>query len=245
METENRKDEIEIDLKGLFYALLGKLPIIILIGIVMAAVVFGASKCLITPKYQAKTNVYILSKTTDNDRLSASDMVLATYLVQDYQVLLTSEPVLSEVIDSLGISRTTNELAGMISVEMVEESHVMQITVTSDDAKEAKKIADKVRDVANEKTKDVMEGIQAVNAIDEAKLPLKPSSPNIKKNTMLGFLAGVGIAIAVIAILFILDDTIKTTEDVENYLGISVLSSIPLKDEQAKKKKKKNRKHSA
>jgi capsular polysaccharide biosynthesis protein len=74
-----------------------------------------------------------------------------------------------------------------------------------------------------------MNGIEAVNPIDEAKLPTSPSSPNVEKNTMIGFMIGFALSILVVAVMFILDDTIKTPDDIEKRLGVSVLASIPLK----------------
>ena len=246
METENIGNEIEIDVVGLFWAIWHKILLIVLVGIITAGIAFGYSKYLIRPQYVSTTQVYILSKQDANQKtLTTQDIAFATYLTNDYQVLLKSEPVLQEVKDELGINLTTEKLASMINVELYEEdTRIINISVTSTDPKQAKQIADKVRDVANEKTKSVMNGIEAVNPIDEAKLPKAPSSPNIKKNTVLGFLFGFGISVIVVAILFILDDTIKTPDDIEKKLQISVLASIPLKNSDnnsGKGKRKKKR----
>lgn len=244
METENIKNEIEIDIRGLLSAILNRLTIIILVGILTGGIAFAYTQYFINPQYVSTTKVYILSKQDpDQKTLTTSDLTFASYLTEDYQILLKSEPVLQEVKDELNLDQSTDVLASMIEVELEEEnSRVINISVTSTDPKLAKKIADKVRDVGNVKTKTVMNGIEAVNPIDEAKLPTSPSSPNLEKNTMLGFVLGFGIAIIVVAIAFIIDDTIKTPDDIEKYLGVSVLASIPLKSAepghtQSKKKK--------
>lgn len=244
METENIKNEIEIDIRGLLSAILNRLTVIILIGILTGGIAFAYTQYFINPLYVSTTKVYILSKQDPTQKtLTTSDLMFASYIANDYQILLKSEPVLQEVKDELNLDQSTEVLASMIEVTLEEEdSRVIDISVTSTDPKLAKKIADKVRDVGNAKTKTVMNGIEAVNPIDEAKLPVSPSSPNLEKNTMLGFILGFSIAILVVAIMFILDDTIKTADDIEKYLGVSVLASIPLKSadsSQSHSKKKK------
>ncbi|MCR5737628.1 MAG: protein-tyrosine kinase [Eubacterium sp.] len=235
MDAENSRNEIEIDLRGLFTAILNRMMIIILVGILVGGIVFAYTEYFVDEQYVAKTKVYILTHQDPNSEgLTTNDLAFATYLANDYQVLLTSDPVLQEVIDELDLEQSTDALADMISVELIEDTRVMEISVTSTDPKLAQKIANKVRDVANEKTKNVMEGIEAVNAIDEAKLPQSPSSPNVEKNTMLGFVLGFGLSVIVVVIMFILDDTIKSPDDIEKYLGLSVLAAIPLKSADSK-----------
>lgn len=245
METENTRDEIEIDLGALFRAILSKLVLIIFVGIVVAAAVFAYSKFYIKPTYTSSTKVYILNKPETNS-LTTSDLAFATYLAKDYQILIVSDPVLKEVIDELDLNMTTKTLASCISLSLLEDSRVIQIDVKADSPQLAKNIADKVREVANIKTKDVMGGIEAINAVDEATLPVVPSSPNLIKNTAIGFVGGAGIVLLIVIIMFLLDDTIKTSEDIEKYLGISLLASIPMQKEASsggrKKKKSKAKK---
>ena len=102
-----------------------------------------------------------------------------------------------------------------------------------------------LRNVAAVRIKEVMD-IEAVNVVDVANLPEGPSSPNTMKNTAIGFAAGLFIAAAAYTLVFILDDTIKTPDDVERVLGVSVLAVIPY-DEAAdtvlmRKRLRKNRK---
>lgn len=241
MEVENKRDEIEIDLAELFKVLFSKLFVIIFVGILTGSLAFGYTKFFVQPMYTSSTQVYILNK-PNTDNLTTSDLAFATYLAKDYQVLIVSEPVLKEVITELNLNMTTKSLASRISVSLKEETRIIQIDVKGESPQLAKDIADTLRDAVNEKTKDVMGGIEAVNAIDEATLPVAPSSPNVIKNTAIGFLAGAALVILIVIILFIMDDTIKTQEDVEKYLGISVLASIPIqKDSSDNKKKKKKR----
>ena len=124
----------------------------------------------------------------------------------------------------------------MITVNVETDTRIMEISVTNTDPKLAKKIADKVREVANERLKVIMDGLEPVRSVDEAELPTTPASPNVKRNTMMGFIAGFGISLLVVIILFILDDTIKTPDDIEKRLGVSVLAAIPLKSEESSRR---------
>ena len=239
METEVKRDEIEIDLTELFRAILSKLFIIILIGVLFGGATYAYTKVCVKPQYTSSTQVYILNK-PDKDALTISDLTFATYVAQDYKVLIVSNPVLKQVINDLDLNMTTKTLASCISVTLLENTRIIQIAVTADSPKMAKQIADKVRDVANEKTKDVMAGIEAINPVDEATTPVVPSSPKIIRNTAIAFVLGAGLTLIIVIILYIMDDTIKNQDDIERYLKLSVLASIPL-DKAADTGKKKNK----
>lgn len=243
MELENKKDEIEIDLKELALAVLNKWYIILLVALIGATGMYTYTKFAITPMYTSTTKVYIMNK-PDSNNLTTNDLAFATYLARDYQELIVSQPVLKDVITKLNLNMTTKSLESAISVALIEDTRIIQIDVKNSSPYLAKEIADTLRDAVNEKTKDVMGGIEAINAIDEATLPAAPTSPNIYKNTAIGFIGGAGIVMLIVIILFILDDTIKTPEDVEKHLGISVLATIPL-ERDPKKSKKRKRKNKA
>jgi capsular polysaccharide biosynthesis protein len=232
LDTEEIKNEIEIDVRGLFSTILNRLLVIILIGVLVGGIAFVYTKYFVSPQYVATTKVYILSKQDPDEKtLTTSDISFATYLAKDYEELLTTRPVLEEVKKELNLDTSIESLEGMITVSVENDTRIMAISVTSTDPKLAKKIADKVREVANERLKVIMDGLEPVRSVDEAELPTKPTSPNVKRNTMMGFVAGVGISLLVVIILFILDDTIKTPDDIEKRLGVSVLAAIPLKSE--------------
>lgn len=230
IETEEIKNEIEIDVRGLFAAILNRLIVIILIGILIGGVAFAYTQYFVDRQYVATTKVYILSKQDPNQKaLTASDISFASYLAKDYEELLATRPVLEEVKKELNLDKSVDTLQNMITVSLKEETRLMEISVTSTDPKLAKKIADKVVEVANERLKVIMDGLEPVRLAEEAEVPTVPSSPNVKKNAMIGFIVGFGISLLVVIIMFVLDDTIKTPDDIEKRLGVSVLAAIPLK----------------
>ena len=130
-----------------------------------------------------------------------------------------------------------------VSVNTPVDTRIVSITVEHTDPVLAQKIANCIREVAGEHIQEVMD-IEAVNVVETANLPVEKSGPSIVKWTLIGGLAGAFFACAVILIIFLLDDTIKSSEDVEKYLGLSTLALIPVisEDNTAKKKRLKRKK---
>lgn len=233
MEEKNQMKkeygENEIDLLELFGVLLKKVHLIILAGILLGLVAFVGTKLLITPMYTSTTKFYVLSKTNDAGTVTSSDLQAGTQLTKDYAELVKSRPVLEEVISVLNLDMEPGKLADKITVTTPTDTRVMSISVEDSDPKKAKDIADAVRQAVGIQIKEIMD-VDSVKTVEDASLPKTPSSPNAMKNTALGAMLGIVLACAVIVILQLLDDTIKTPEDVERYLELNVLTSVPVFD---------------
>lgn len=147
-------------------------------------------------------------------------------MVKDYQEVITSNEVLSSVIDKEKLSMTTDELSSKISVIVPEDTRVISISVEDGNAQEAADIANAVREVAAEKIKAVTK-VDDVTALEAAEVPKEPSSPNIKRNTLIGFLAGAFLAIIGIVVIEVLDDRVRRPEDIEEVLGMTLLGVVP------------------
>ena len=227
MNQEIQDDEVTIDLMELFSALWAKKTIIILSAVFMALVAFVGTKMFVTPKYTSVTKLFVMTK---NDDTSASatytDLQTGSMLTKDYMELVKSRPVLEKTISKLKLDVTPEELAEMITTETPAD---MSISVTDDDPKEAKQIADTLRKAVSVQITEIMSA-DSVNTVEEGNLPTSPSSPNVKKNMMLGALLGLVISMGLIVLISILDDTVKTPDDVEKYLGLNVLTSIPIQE---------------
>lgn len=239
MKQNTRQDDIVIDLGELFAVVMRRIWIIIASAIVLGLTVFLVSKFMIVPKYQSSTQIYVMNKANENT-LTYSDIQSGTQLTKDCMILVTSRPVIDKVNAELNLGMKYSEIVDLISVSNLDNTRILKITVEYTDPFVAKQIADAVRDESANHIKAVMD-IEQVNVIEEANIPEEKSSPNNLKNTIKGAFVGAVIAAIVIVVIFISDDTIKTPEDVEKYLGLSVLSSIPvqakLKDLSKKKKK--------
>ena len=238
----NQDDEIEIDLKELFYVIKRKLWIILLTGIV-GTVGFGLFTAMVMkPVYTSSTMLYIVNKTTT--LTSLTDLQLGTQLTKDYKVLVTSRPVTGQVITNLDLNLSHEQLVKKIKVDNPTDTRILTISVEDTDPYMAKSIADEFASVASARMAEIMDSAPA-NIVEEAYLPTQKTKPSITKNTMIGGLAGVFLAGAIILVLFVMNDAIKTPEDVEKYLGLNTLATIPVfEGETGAKKKKSKRKKS-
>lgn len=248
-DRDNRDDVIEIDLVELLGVILHNLWIIIVSGVIVAAVALLVSYFIITPKYESVTKIYVISK-TNADTMTYSDLQAGSTLTKDYKELVKSRPVLEEVLAETGIDVELKNLEAQITVEVPQDTRIVSITVEDKDPYEARIIADSVRIAASKHIQEVMD-TEAVNVVEEASLPIEKSSPSIRKNIVIGYAVGLFLAIAIVIINYIMDDTIKTPDDVEKFLGVSVLGSIPYSEndlsdkaemERYEKKKKQRKK---
>ena len=246
---DNRDDVIEIDLVELLGVILHNLWIIIVSGVIVAAAALLVSYFIITPKYESVTKIYVISK-TNADTMTYSDLQAGSTLTKDYKELVKSRPVLEEVLAETGIDVELKDLEEQITVEVPTDTRIVSITVEDKDPYEARIIADSVRIAAAKHIQEVMD-TEAVNVVEEASLPIEKSSPSILMNTAIGYAVGLFLAIAIVMINYIMDDTIKTPDDVEKFLGVSVLGSIPYSEndlsdkaemERYEKKKKQRKK---
>ncbi len=238
------ENEIEIDLLELLRHLKKKFWVIVAACGVCALAALIASQLFMTPKYTASTRVYVLNRSNENT-VVYSDLQLSSQLLNDYKVLITGQNVTREVIKELGLNMSANQLSGKIGVTAPDNTRVLQISVTDTEPQRAADIANAVREVAALQIKQIMD-VDSVNIIYEADVPAQPSSPNVKRNVILGAVLGIFGSILILAVVYIRDDTIRTEEDVEQYLGLSTLGVIPNSaclignDKLSQQKKKKN-----
>ena len=188
---------------------------------------------MMKPVYTSTAILYVLTKTTSITSLS--DIQMGTSLTQDYMVVIQSRPVLEKVIQNLGLDMSYGELRSSVSVNNPSNTRFLEITVSNHDAYLAKKIVDELADVSAERMAEVME-TQAPNIMDYGQIPESPSSPNLIKNSMIGAMLGFVLICGIIVVMHLMNDTIRTSEDVEKYLGINTLGMIPLEEGVSKRK---------
>ena len=222
--NSNDNASIEIDVLYLLRKLWSRKFFIIFIALVVGTIALLGSVFLIKPKYTSTTRIYVVSRTADS--ITNQDLQAGSYLVKDYQEMITSNEVLSSVIDKEKLSLTPNELSSMISVTIPTDTRVISISVEDDNAQEATTIANTVREVAAEKIKAVTK-VDDVTTLEAAEVPKEPSSPNIKRNTLIGVIAGGVLAVISIIILEVLDDRVRRPEDIEDVLGLPLLGIVP------------------
>ncbi|MCO4496131.1 capsular polysaccharide biosynthesis protein CpsC [Streptococcus infantarius subsp. infantarius] len=221
----NDNASIEIDILYLLRKLWSKKFFIIFVGLLVGTIALLGSVFFIKPKYTSTTRIYVVSRSSDTS-LTNQDLQAGSYLVNDYKEVITSSEVLSSVIDQEKLSMSASELSEDIAVTIPTDTRVISISVTDTDAQRACDIANTVREVAAEKIKAVTK-VDDVTTLESATKPSHPSSPNVKKNAVIGALAGVFLAIVGILVAEVLDDRVRRPEDVEEVLGMTLLGVVP------------------
>ena len=218
---------VEIDVFATLKVLWKRKFSIILVALVFAIAAFGYSAFLAKKEYQSTSRIYVVSRQNqDNNALTNSDLQAGAYLVKDYREIILSQNVLSQAIEELKLDMTPAELSKKINVSVPTDTRILSITAKDGDPKEAARIANGLRNVAAEKITSVTK-VSDVTTLDEAEVPQSPSSPNIKRNVLLGFVAGAGLMVVLLVVVEVLDDRVKRPEDVEELMGLPLLGVVP------------------
>lgn len=249
MDNRNNDNVITIDLFEVLQILISHIWIIISAGMFLALTCFIISKFVLTPYYDSTTKIYILNK-TESSSVTYSDVQIGTQLTKDYAELINSRYVLEEVINKLSLENEYEykDLLKKVSVATPTDTRIVSITVEDYDPVKAMNIANCIREVASDHIQNVMD-IEAVNVVETANMPTEKAGPSAMRWTLIGGVIGVLIVCAVLLARYLMDDTIKSAEDVQKYLELSTLALIPMaKDENertGKNKKKRSTKAGA
>lgn len=237
MNTE-QNDDIEIDLQDLFFCIIRKIWLVILavvIGVVAAVLV---TTLVITKKYESSSMICITNSSADLSSISLSDLQVGSALTNDYLVMVKSRPVLNKVISNLELDMTYENLRNIVSVNNPENTRILTITVSSTDSYMAKTIVDEITNISVKRIAELMHTSEP-SIVEEGTVNTTPVSPNMSKNVLLGGLAGFVIALGIITVAYIMNDSIKTPEDVEKYLGLNALGVIPMEEGTSKSQMRK------
>lgn len=218
---------VEIDVFAMLKTLWKRKFSIVLVALIFAIAAFGYSAFLAKKEYQSTSRIYVVSRQNqDNNALTNSDLQAGSYLVKDYREIILSQNVLTQAIEELKLDMTPAELSKKISVSVPTDTRILSITAKDGDPKEAARIANGLRNVAAEKIISVTK-VSDVTTLDEAEVPQSPSSPNIRRNVLLGFIAGAGLMVVLMVVVEVLDDRVKRPEDIEELMGLTLLGIVP------------------
>lgn len=234
-KKEMNNEEREIDLLALCASLLRRWWVIVLVGLVCGGGAFGFAAFVIPPSYESTTAVYVVNKQGEG-ALTYSDLQMGTQLTKDYAVLTKSRTVMEQTIAELSLHTTVEKLKECITVSTASDTRILYITVTHTDPALAWRIADKVRELAAKHIMEVMR-VEEINVAEYADYPLEKTAPSVFKWTAAGSLIGIFLTAGLLALLFLMDDKVKTPEDIETYLHSSVLGSIPYSEKLEKQTK--------
>lgn len=225
---KNKQNETDtINLLELWHVFASHVIPIFLVAALCVASMFAYSSFVMKPMYESTATLYILKQDNSNVKdYAQEDYTLALNIINDCTYMITSQSVLNSVISKLNLDMSSKQLKDLISTSNPTNTRVIEIRVKTDDAVESKRIVDCVCGVAADKIEATL-GMDSVNVYSKADLQRSPCNAFGIKEYALGAIAAAFIVYAVYLVKFLLDDKIRTTEDVEKYLGLVVLGDIP------------------
>ena len=200
-----------------------------LITIFIFAVGIVYTMVLKTPLYKGDTTLILVKKedADSSSSLTQNDIVLNQKLVATYSVIIKSRRVLNQVISQLKLNESTKELSKKVTVSNKSDTEIIQISVSDEDPKRAAQIADTIADVFKQEVMEIY-SLENVTIIDEAEVQSTPYNIQLGKSFLLFFAAGLVVAGGVVFAIYYFDTSIKSSEEVENRLGIPVIGNIPV-----------------
>ena len=221
------QNTLEIDVFQLFRALWKRKLVILLVAIITSSVAFAYSTFIIKPEFTSTTRIYVVNRNQgEKSGLTNQDLQAGSYLVKDYREIILSQDVLEKVVSDLKLDLTPKGLANKIKVTVPVDTRIVSISVSDYKPDEASRIANALREVAAQKIITVTR-VSDVTTLEEARPAIAPSSPNIRRNTVIGVGLGAGLVIVVVLLIELFDDRVKRPEDIEDVMEISLLGVIP------------------
>ena len=222
--------EEEIDLKSIIQMFWDRkvgIVIIILLAIVAGYVY---TTFFVSPVYKATSTAILTNNTEGEDGKTAvtqTEVTLNNSLLSTYRGIATSDSVVSKVISNLGLDISADTLKNEISVTSATNTQIIQITVENADPSLAAKIANEIRQVFTDRVAELYD-MQNIKPLDDAKVPTTPSNINHTKDVLMFACIGIVLAIIYAIIANLLDNTVKSSSDIEKAVGLNVIAEIPV-----------------
>ncbi|HGL2755489.1 TPA: capsular polysaccharide biosynthesis protein [Streptococcus pneumoniae] len=221
------QNTIEIDVFQLFKTLWQRKLMILLVALVTSAGAFAYSTFIVKPEYTSTTRIYVVNRNQgDKPGLTNQDLQAGTYLVKDYREIILSQDALEKVATNLKLDMPAKTLASKVQVAVPADTRIVSISVKDKQPEEASRIANSLREVAAEKIVAITR-VSDVTTLEEARPATTPSSPNVRRNSLFGFLGGAVVTVIAVLLIELLDTRVKRPEDVEDVLKIPLLGLVP------------------
>ena len=221
------QEKFEIDVFQLVKVLWKRKFLIVLTAIIAGLAAFAYSSFVIKPQYTSTTRIYVVNRNqADKPGLTNQDLQAGAYLVKDYREIILSQDVLEKVVADQKLPMDAKTLGRKVSVTVPADTRIVSISVRDGNPEEASRIANALREVAAQKIISVTR-VSDVTTLEEARPATSPSSPNIRRNTMIATIAGVGFVTIIVLLVELLDDRVKRPEDIEEVMHLSLLGVIP------------------
>lgn len=222
----------ELDLKELFIMFWSRKIYIMIITAIFIVIGVIYSYVFVKPDYESVTTIILAQSSTakEEETITTTDLTLNQKLVSTYSELIRSKTILSDVINQLQLDKTENALKSQITVTAVKDTDLIKIRVTDENPETAKMIASEMANVFIDKVANAVYHINNVQVWDKAEVQPNPYNINHGKDIIIFAFIGIVISSIYVLIANMLDTTVKSKEDIERKIGLSVLSTIPLCD---------------
>ena len=221
------QNTMEIDVFHLFKILWKRKILIALVAIVAGALAFAYSAFIVKPEFTSTTRIYVVNRNQgDKPGLTNQDLQAGSYLVKDYREIILSQDVLEKVTSNLKLDLSSKDLANKVKVTVPVDTRIVSISVNDRVPEEASRIANSLREVAAEKIISITR-VSDVTTLEEARPATAPSSPNIRRNTIIGLLGGTAFMVIAVLIVELVDTRVKRPEDIEDVMQIALLGVVP------------------
>lgn len=225
-------NEQEIDLIELFNNIKKHTLLIIILGLLTGGVAYGVSSFVLTPKYDSNATMIVSNSTnTDSQSMEQANVELSQInankaLISTYSEIVKSRGIADKVIQNLGLDMDYESFSQKVSIEPVNDTQIISVKVIDTIPERAKDIANETANIFKDSIGDIMK-VDNVQILDGATLPERPSSPNIKKNTVIGVVLGLILGVMIAIFKELSDTTIKTQEDINQYFDLPVIGVVP------------------
>ena len=217
----------EIDLKEVLNYFKGKILWIILAVVLVMGIGNTYRALTRVPLYNSDTSIILVSNNTNNQsNANYNELQVNKNLVSTYSEIIKSRKVLEPVIENLFLDYSYNTLKSNVSVAAVGDTQLIKISVSDKDPYQAKTIADEIAEVFISEVKDIYK-LDNVKVVDRAVQANKPYNINYIKDNLIFIAIGLVISGGVIFLIYYFDTTIKTSEEIENKLGLTVIGIVP------------------
>lgn len=221
------QNTMEIDVFHLFKILWKRKILVALVAIVAGALAFAYSAFIVKPEFTSTTRIYVVNRNQgDKPGLTNQDLQAGSYLVKDYREIILSQDVLEKVTSDLKLDLSPKALASKVKVTVPVDTRIVSISVNDRVPEEASRIANSLREVAAEKIISITR-VSDVTTLEEARPATAPSSPNIRRNTIIGLLGGTAFMVIAVLIVELVDTRVKRPEDIEDVMQIALLGVVP------------------
>lgn len=212
------------DLMALVYRLLEKWKIIALSALICMVAMAFYSFVIAKPVYEATSKLYVLN--ASDSAINLSDLQIGTYLTSDYLQVFEAWEVHEIVMQNLNLDCQYKDMKKMLTVSNPSNTRILHISVRNHSPELAAALANEYADVAKKYISETMRTDEP-NILSEAPVPTAPVAPRKKLNMMLGFLVGLLAASSFLVVQFLLDDKIKTADDIRKYADMPTLAVVP------------------